>query len=375
MKSSGGYVVKVLEIRDLEKQLGESSVFPSFQLEISTGKIISVYANTNIRTTLLNILLGKTAVANGEIHIVGKDLFKNTKKSLLNISVVFREEGLYERLTVKEHIKFFKKLYDSSEGITEILRLVQLDTMLHRKVKSLSYSEKKRIHFARLLIQKGPLCIFEEPDQNVDLETKRILINLLGELKKRNLAVLILTGNMESAITLAEIVYRLDENGIRQMNIQEKDDTANHVISGQEDRNPETIEEKSDAEEQKIVTDLEENVNLIQINKIPTKVNDKIVLFDPLEIDYIESADGGANIHIKGEVFISMFTLNELEERLRPFGFFRCHRSYIVNLQKVNEVITWTRNSFSLILDDTGKSSVPLSKSKMANLKEMLGLK
>ena len=49
-----------------------------------------------------------------------------------------------------------------------------------------------------------------------------------------------------------------------------------------------------------------------------------------------------------------------------PFGFFRCHRSYIVNLQKVREVITWTRNSYSLILENKEKTSIPLSKAKMA---------
>ena len=81
------------------------------------------------------------------------------------------------------------------------------------------------------------------------------------------------------------------------------------------------------------------------------------------------------HLHIKGEGFPTTFTLNELEERLQHFGFFRCHRSYIVNLQKVREVITWTRNSYSLILDDEKKSNIPLSKTKMAELKGMLGLK
>ena len=81
------------------------------------------------------------------------------------------------------------------------------------------------------------------------------------------------------------------------------------------------------------------------------------------------------HLHINGEEFPTTFTMNELEERLQHFGFFRCHRSYIVNLQKVREVITWTRNSYSLILDDEKKSNIPLSKSKMAELKVMLGLK
>ena len=119
----------------------------------------------------------------------------------------------------------------------------------------------------------------------------------------------------------------------------------------------------------------QEEIQPVRFEKIPTKVNEKIVLFDPPEIDYIESNDGQSALHVNGEEFPTTFTLNELEERLQHFGFFRCHRSYIVNLQKVREVITWTRNSYSLILDDEKKSNIPLSKSKMGELKEMLGLK
>ena len=100
-----------------------------------------------------------------------------------------------------------------------------------------------------------------------------------------------------------------------------------------------------------------------------------MILFDPPEIDYIESSEGQSHIFIRGESFPTMFTLHELEDRLHYFGFFRCHRSYIVNLQKVREVITWTRNSYSLILDDKNTTSIPLSKTKMTQLKDMLGLK
>ena len=78
-----------------------------------------------------------------------------------------------------------------------------------------------------------------------------------------------------------------------------------------------------------------ESIIPVRFEKIPTKVNEKIVLFNPPEIDYIESNEGQSFLHIKGESFPSVSTLNELEARLLPFGFFRCHRSYIVNLQKV----------------------------------------
>ena len=197
----------------------------------------------------------------------------------------------------------------------------------------------------------------EEPDQNLDAESKRIFIAVFNELRKLYKTVLVLTSHLETAVTLADKIVRLDDKGLHVVQTEEGDP--------EEVQNETVIENET---EEKIVQP-------IRFEKIPTKVNDKIVLFDPPEIDYIESTEGQTFLHIKGENFPCSFTLNELEERLLPFGFFRCHRSYIVNLQKVREVITWTRNSYSLVLDDAVKSSVPLSKTKMADLKGMLGLK
>ena len=210
---------------------------------------------------------------------------------------------------------------------------------------------------ARLIFQNPLVFVFEEPDQNVDIETKRIFLKLVRDLQKGSKGVLILTGNMESAITLADQVYRLDENGLHAIEVK-----------------AEEIGQEAESFYEKQLPD-QEQIQPIKFGKIPTKVNEKMVLFDPLEIDYIESLAGQSNIHIGGEPFQGLFTLTELEARLQPYGFFRCHRSYIVNLQKVREVITWTRNSYSLVLEDKAKSEIPLSKTKMAELKDMLGLK
>ncbi|OUZ40999.1 hypothetical protein CBM15_03495 [Solibacillus kalamii] len=53
---------------------------------------------------------------------------------------------------------------------------------------------------------------------------------------------------------------------------------------------------------------------------------------------------------------------------------FHYHRSSIVNLQKVREIITWTRNSYSLSLQSTNKSEGPLSRTKLSELKETVGI-
>ncbi|GGA77650.1 LytTR family transcriptional regulator DNA-binding domain-containing protein [Ornithinibacillus halotolerans] len=347
--------MEVLSIQNLERQEKDALLFPAFDLKVYSGEIIAIHSNLNIRMALLQMFLGKAPLGKGEILVKGEKLDKNSHFSSFHIGISFFEQAVYHRLSVKDNLKFFSQVYSSSQSIEEVLNLTQLNPYKNSPVQKLSFSEKRRVHFAKILIENPILYIFEEPDLNVDLETKRVFLNVLEYLAEQGKAVLILTGNMESAITMSKSVYRLNDEGIHLVEI--KDESASTV------------------EEEETVPEDEKTTMTVNINKIPTKVNDKIILFDPPEIDYIESNDGQSNVFIKGEAFPSTFTMNELEERLMPFGFFRCHRSYIVNLQKVREVITWTRNSFSLVLDDAKKSTIPLSKTKMAQLKEMLGLK
>lgn len=336
-----------LNFLQAEKHIHDTIVFPAFDLTIHTGEVAAICSNVNVREQLIDILLGKKILSDGEIQ------YAESQK----LAFFFLNEGLHERLTVQEFLKFYHQLYQSTQTLEDVTRLVQLDAKKNKKIKDLTYSEKKRAQLAYILIQNAQIYIMEEPDQNLDAESKRILITVLNELRKLQKAVLILTSHLETAVTFADKIIRLDDKGMHEVQTEEEN---------QEEVQNETI----------IENEIEEKiVQPIRFEKIPTKVNDKIVLFDPPEIDYIESTEGQTFLHIKGENFPCTFTLNELEERLLPFGFFRCHRSYIVNLQKVREVITWTRNSYSLVLDDALKSSVPLSKTKMADLKGMMGLK
>ncbi|MEK3936097.1 LytTR family transcriptional regulator DNA-binding domain-containing protein [Sporosarcina sp. FSL W7-1349] len=338
----------VLQFKEAEKRIHDMLVFPAFNLSVEEGQVIALHSSVNVREQLIALLLGNMKLSQGEIRINGGNPGRNQ-----DIGFLFLQTGLYERLTIEETLQFTKRLHSSTESIQAILQAVHLEEKRKVKIRQLSYSETKRVQFACLLVQNPTVYLLEEPDQNLDLESKRIYLSLLQQLRHSGKAVLLLTGNLESAITAADKVFKLDDSGLL----------------------PVQMETNEDLEE---LSELGKEIELsqpVRFEKIPTKVNEKIVLFNPPEIDYIESNDGQSYLHIKGESFPSVFTLAELEERLLPFGFFRCHRSYIVNLQKVREVITWTRNSYSLVLEDAQKPTIPLSKSKMAELKEMLGIK
>lgn len=343
-----------LKFIQAEKHTNDIVLFPEFNLDIIQGEVTAIVSTVNVKEQLLNTLLGKTRLSNGKIDYIPEN----------KIGFFFLHEGGYERLTVLENLKFYKKLYNSPEQIDKIMHAVQLGAQKNKKLMNLTYSERKRVQLAWLLIHSPDIYIMEEPDQNLDIESKRILLSILRELRLAQKIILVLTGQVESGVACSDNVYRLNEKGLHPIHTKEEDSEEVKEIESPTAKittTDESVEEKL--------------IQPIRFEKIPTKVNEKIVLFDPPEIDYIESTEGQTYLHIKGERFACSFTLNDLEERLLAFGFFRCHRSYIVNLQKVREVITWTRNSYSLVLDDTEKSSVPLSKTKMADLKGMLGLK
>ena len=125
-----------------------------------------------------------------------------------------------------------------------------------------------------------------------------------------------------------------------------------------------------DRELQKI-NNLSSQEDCAQPLKISAKLDDKIMLFNPNEIDYIESLEGKSYLYVRNCGFVCTFTMEELESKLKRFGFYRSHRSYLVNMQKVVEIVKWTRNSYSLKLDHLEEVRIPLSKGR---LEEMKGL-
>ena len=107
--------------------------------------------------------------------------------------------------------------------------------------------------------------------------------------------------------------------------------------------------------------------------KIPVKLQGRVALLNPRDILYAEAHEGQALLITTDINYVSQFTLNELEDRLNRYGFFRAHRSYLVNLQYVKEIIPYSRNSFTLRLTDPNSTEIPLSKYAATELRDLLG--
>ncbi|WP_410770193.1 LytTR family DNA-binding domain-containing protein [Fontibacillus sp. BL9] len=253
----------------------------------------------------------------------------------------------YLHLTVKELITFLIHVTERNERVALLMDYFALKEERKVKIKNLSSSKRMYVTLLRVFFAHQPTIVLEEPYFYLEEEDRRHFKVILDGLSKEK-RILILTSNLEDAMISCDVIYRLNELGFHPLDIRDSE------------------EDKQEAQEQ-------DRAN-ITLQKIYTKRNDKVILFDPPEVDYIESLDGSILVHVGGENYVCALTLTELEQRLNNFGFFRCHRSYIVNLQKVREIITWTKNSYSLRLN-TGKDAVvPLSRSKLQELKGLLNI-
>lgn len=110
-----------------------------------------------------------------------------------------------------------------------------------------------------------------------------------------------------------------------------------------------------------------------RLDKIAVQKGDTIKLISTDEIYYIDTKHEYANIHTYNESFLTNYTLSELEKMLNK-DFFRAHRSFIVNLRKVNQIVRISRSSFLMILTDEKQSKIPVSRRQASVLKELLGI-
>jgi DNA-binding LytR/AlgR family response regulator len=104
------------------------------------------------------------------------------------------------------------------------------------------------------------------------------------------------------------------------------------------------------------------------LSRLAVQDREKIRLLDVNEIDWIDIEEGVLMTHVGEESYPARSTLDNLEARLDPELFFRAHRSAIVNIDRIQEIIPWFKGSYKLRLS-TG-IEVDLSRARARELRE-----
>ncbi|TVX89849.1 ATP-binding cassette domain-containing protein [Paenibacillus agilis] len=405
-----------LIVRDLHVTRGNSTLLGKLSFELLPGQCLAIQSNHITGQLLIDVMLGLQEPSAGQALLHGQPLRKNGEL-LPSISCVRQQSAVYERLHAREALTFFMQLYGKKDKarVQSLLQLVGLKEKQHIALGKLTPSEQRRFHLARAAAQRPDLILIEDPEFQLDMEGSYLLRQWIQAVTEEGTTVLLTVPALEDALTLTPNVIRWTRTGFKSVIIEEDEESnvidnktdlsvadnmadttivenAEHATShvtvyGDERAHTETkvanaasLQENSVQPEDVVTNDSEPEtaastiITPFKLDKIPARIQDKIILIDPVDINYVESQDGMSHLHVQSDVYPSSMTLQQLEEKLRVYGFFRCHRSYIVNIQRIREVIIWSRNSYSLILDDDKKSKVPLSKNKYEEMKNVMGL-
>ena len=109
-----------------------------------------------------------------------------------------------------------------------------------------------------------------------------------------------------------------------------------------------------------------------EVRRLPVTRGKKIVLVDMDEVVWIGVEDELVFVHTRTEKYMMNATMAELESRLDPQVFFRSHRSSIVNLNHVKEIVPWFGGKYKIVVDDAAKSELVLSRARAKGLREIL---
>jgi ABC-2 type transport system ATP-binding protein len=341
----------MIELRNLQKVIDQTPVIDIAALTVHPGEVAAVVGPVGSgQAVLLDLLLGKTRPTAGTVRLGNVDPAADKAAFSRQIGVLFAEDGLYKSQSAQANLVFQCRLHGLPKGrADEVLTHVGLADRAKTRVEKLGSGLARRLAFGRAILHRPQTLILVDPFARCDEASITLLGRLIRQLAEEAVGrpteavggttgtVFILADDDAHLLSLCDIIYTLDKGRINQaLNPRE----AQH--------------------------------NTLPF-KIPVKLEDKVALVNPGDILYAIAQEGRAVLYTHTGSLPTQFTLAELEERLARSGFFRAHRGYLVNLQHVKEVIPYTRNSFTLILDDAGQTEIPLSKTAAGELRELLG--
>jgi DNA-binding LytR/AlgR family response regulator len=109
--------------------------------------------------------------------------------------------------------------------------------------------------------------------------------------------------------------------------------------------------------------------------RIPIWNNNRLIVFQPAEIFFVQTEQKRKTIlyTVKGD-FVTTMPLKELQERLAACGFFRTHKSFLVNLRKVREITPWFNDTYMLTIEGCSVTDIPVAKHFIREFKHAMGI-
>lgn len=206
----------IIEIKNLNKSFGDVKAVRDLSFNVKRGELFAFLGvNGAGKSTTISILCGSLKKDGGSVLVCGKEAGERSGEVAKKLGVVFQNSVLDKALSVKENLESRAALYKMSkkqfsQRLSVLSKLLDFEGILSRPVGKLSGGQRRRIDVARALLHEPEILILDEPTTGLDPQTRKLLWNVVKELReKKNMTVFLTTHYMEKAAD-ADYVVILD---------------------------------------------------------------------------------------------------------------------------------------------------------------------
>ncbi len=210
----------IIQIKNLTKSFGEVKAVQNLSFHVKKGELFAFLGvNGAGKSTTINIICGQLFKDSGEIIIDGYDLDKEKNNIKNELGVVFQNSVLDSALSVYDNLQSRAALYgitgdEFRKRVLELADILDFKDLLKRTVGKLSGGQRRRIDVARALLHKPKILILDEPTTGLDPQTRKILWDVIYELRKNEKMTVFLTTHYMEEAAEADYVIILDNGKI-----------------------------------------------------------------------------------------------------------------------------------------------------------------
>ena len=207
-----------IDVKNLSKNYSNKVAVKNINFKINKNEILGLLGPNGCgKTTTIAMMLGLLKPTNGIVLIDGEDIEKNRIKLLHKMNFISPYIELPKKLTVKENLIVYGKLYGVKKVLLRIDYLsekLRLTEFLNKKTGELSSGQKNRVSLAKALINDPKILFLDEPTASLDPETGDFVRTFIEKLSnEKEMSILLASHNMDEVKRLCKNVLMMN-NGV-----------------------------------------------------------------------------------------------------------------------------------------------------------------
>ena len=209
----------LVEVKNIKKNYGKNEAVKGISFSIEEDEILGLLGpNGSGKTTTIGMLLGLLKPTSGEIFINGQKLEGNRIEILEQINFISPYIELPKKLTVKQNLNVYGKLYkinNINERIEFLSEKLRLEGLLNSITGELSSGQKNRVSLAKALINEPKVLLLDEPTASLDPEVGDFVRSFLENYKKeKKISILLASHNMNEVTRLCKSILMMKDGVI-----------------------------------------------------------------------------------------------------------------------------------------------------------------